>query len=144
MDKGAQSILDFINFLPLQVPHARKSTISGKEAKTLYEVFQSDRDESGKIIVPDSIDSLQIAALSTKGLVRQGFTGNKRTVEFTTKGKEIVRNIVLSLEKSSFEKSHGDLDYESIFRRAKGSTNVKIASIQKAETSWLKRVQPWK
>ena len=55
MVKEGQSMLDFINYLPLQAIKIIRSPISNKEAQTLYDIWSNgDRDEYGGIIVPSS------------------------------------------------------------------------------------------
>jgi hypothetical protein len=135
MIKEGQSLLDFINFFPLQALHVRRSPVSDKEAKTLYEMFKSDRDPYGRIVVPSHVDSQQISTLASKGLLNTTGIGT-RTVEITAKGKEVIRNIILFAERSQFEKSSEEINYDSIYRRALGGDEVKEAKIA---SSWLKK-----
>jgi len=122
MIKEGQSLLDFINYFPLQAIQVRRSPISNKEAQTLYTIWEGERDNKGDIILSDDIDSMQIASLKTKGLLcskpsmASVLSGNANLVEITKQGRDVIRNIILYTEKNVFEKkSAKDIDYESIY-----------------------------
>lgn len=157
MIKISQSLLDFINFLPLQGLSVRRSPLSNREAQVLYDLWTGDRDPSGKVIVPDHIDALQISALTTKGMVKNspsthalaavsGHYVPNRTLEITSPGREVIRNIILTTEKSTFENEDKTLDYESVFRantedrHASSDEKIasKIANVQRND-NWLYR-----
>ena len=137
MVKEGQSMLDFINYLPLQAIKIIRSPISNKEAQTLYDIWSNgDRDEYGGIIVPGNTDSTTIASLVSKSLIESRgslasiVATNQRTVQISSKGKEVIKNIVLYKEKSAFEKqADKELDYESIFL-ASEQTGIKTANFE--------------
>lgn len=150
MHKQSQSLLDFINFFPLQSIQVERSPLNNKEAQSLYSLWKGDRDNYGNIIVPEDIDSMAVAALTSKGMVKGKLggmsIGNKRILEITKRGKEIIKNIILHNETSAFEKESNSLDYESIHRLTANptmTTATKVASKQIVETNWLQRVL-WK
>lgn len=147
MKKKAQSLLDFINVLPLQsIQIVPRSPVTNKEAQALFGIWNSDRDEYGNCIVPEDADPMTVAALTTKGMIKNKpisrvGSGDMpiRLVEITDKGRHIVRNIILANEKSAFEKDHDDFDfkYEFIHRTA---SNQKVASrIELHPQNWLQR-----
>lgn len=122
MVKEGQSLLDFINFFPLQALKINRAPISNKEAQTLYSIWDGERDKDGNILLSDNIDSMQVASLKTKGLIRSMpsmasiLSGKSNIVEITKQGQDVIKNIILYTEKNSFEKrSAKDIDYESIF-----------------------------
>ena len=131
MIKTGQSLLDFINYLPLQAIQIHRAPLSNKEAQTLYTIWDCDRDENGDILLSNNIDAMQVASLKTKGLIRSKpsmasvLNGSSNVIEITKQGKEVIRNIVLYTEKNSFEKkSAKDIDYESIYIALAGSPRV--------------------
>lgn len=150
MNKQNQSLLDLINVVPLQSVVLFRSPVSNKEATALYKLWQeSDRDVYGNIIIPQSSDPTLIASLTTKGMVESKTNsfviGDKRLLEVTKKGKEIIKNIILHTERSTFEKSaSGTIDYESIYRLINNSTINKTASTHcQTPRSWFQRIS-WK
>jgi hypothetical protein len=145
--KKAQSLLDFINVLPFQaIQIIPRSPITNKEAKALFSIWNSEKDPSGYQTVPEDVDPMVVAALTTKGMVnnkplsRIGESGNPvRTVEITGKGKTIIRNIILHAEKSSFENNDFDFNYEFI-HRASDNSQGKIASVvNQTCANWVQR-----
>ncbi len=132
MYKQSQSIL--FNIFPMQAVNMRRSPISNKEAQSLYEIWKSDKDEYGKFIVPDKVDSIQVANLTTKGVIRSpqsrypGVSAStRRAVDITDMGKKIIRNIILYTEKSALGKSSAVIDYERIYVSMQNN-NIKEAN----------------
>ncbi len=123
MTKQGQSLLDFINYLPLQSVNLRRSPISNKEASVLYGIWDSSpRDKQGSLLVPDNVDATTVASLTSKGLIESSpsiasiLGSQQRAIRITPKGQSIIKNIVLYTEKSTFEKqADKEIDYESIF-----------------------------
>lgn len=146
MKKKAQSLLDFINVLPLQsIQIIPRSPVTNKEAHALYSIWQSDRDEYGNCIVPEEADPMTVASLTTKGMIKNKPISHVgagvspiRTVEITGKGKAIVRNIILANEKSAFEANHNDFDFQYEFLH-RSASNQKTASRLEQPRNWLER-----
>ena len=150
----SQSILDFINIVPMQSP--RRSALNEKEAIALYEIFKSERDQLGKMILPDHVDSMSVAALTTKGYLKNNPSrvafGNKpiRTVDFSDKAKNLIRNIILYTEKSAFSKNM-ELDRNNFVRAISGlpilvqAGKEKTASIsvKNNQQNWLTKAKKW-
>jgi len=141
MIKEGQSLLDFINFLPLQAVVRRKSPITNKEAQTLLSIWESDKDQYGNLLIPEDVDATRVASLTSKGLIqtKPGMAavlgGLGRSVEITKQGREIIRNIILHSENSSFDKVAGKkLDYESIYVAIEDGPGVKSSETKTA--SW--------
>ena len=139
INKKGQSILDFLHALPLDILQTvPRAPISNKEAQTLYSIWKGDKDEYGRSLVPIDVDPLQVAALTSKGIVRShpiNLNGIK-AVDITNKGKEIIQNIILHSEESSFEKSSGQIDYETIHQAVLDGPKQKTAD--KVAKSWMK------
>lgn len=115
MIKKSQSLLDFINIIPLQALITQRSPVTNKEASALYAIFQGEKTSSGNIVIPYNIDNTVVTALVTKGFIKsKNVLSTNRTVEITKKGKDIIRNIILMAEKSSFDKINSMINYESI------------------------------
>jgi len=140
MIKEGQSILDFINFFPLQAVDVRRAPLTNKEAQSLYEVWESEKDQWGNSLVPDTVDSGIIASLISKGYIEgtrnvaSVLESNQRSVGITKKGKDVIRNIILMTEKNSFDKESGYkkiVDYENIHRALTGG---------KTASSWLSKI----
>jgi len=146
MKKENQSLLEFLQTAPL-ASFTRRPLISNKEAQTLYDIWEhSDTDEYGKYLVGNRIDPMQIAALTTKGYVRNipARLGSTAQLEFTDKGKEVIKKIILHNEKSAFEKESGTINYEAICHLAEtpklGAKNKVASSHCKMIDNWLGRI----
>jgi hypothetical protein len=157
MRKNSQSLLDFINVLPLQGINIRRAPISNKEAETLMSIWHANKDEYGKFIVPQDVDPIQVASLTTKGMLRSlagkhAFISESmpRTVEITDKGKQIIRNIVLYNENNAFSrKDNKFLDYETIhaatYKETKHAGKTASTPLQTSRLNWLQKLeQRWK
>ena len=152
MERTNQSLIDFLQTLPFASFMIPRSPISNKEAQALYDIWTNgEKDEYGKHIVPDNIDALNIASLTSKGYMRNHASRfatrdlrTNRTCDFTDKGKAVIQKIILFKEQSAFEKSSGVIDYEAICRvnTIKSGVSSKLASKQQQPRNWLERV--WK
>lgn len=158
MKREAQSLWDLLA-IPLPNLTQRGGMVSEREARALYDIFKSERDEHGEIILPDSIDTLVVAALTTKGYLKNNpsrmVVGRMplRTVSFTDKARGLIRNLILFTEKSAFDKKMDPMgDRESFIRAITGLPFAKKASATKTASrsddtpgdSWLKRaVNQW-
>lgn len=140
MKKTAQSLLDFINVMPLQSVQNAKNATTSKEIKALYEIWNNKTDDNGSFMVPTELDPLIIASLSTKQMIKNKPLGRlganssiTRTVEITDKGRSIIRNLILATDKSAFE---NEANYNKRL-----STNHKFASKQEPNPiNWLNKV----
>ena len=149
MELQSQSLIDFLQVLPFSSFMVPRSPISNKEAQALYDIWtRGDKDEYGKYIVPDDIDPMHITSLTGKGYMRNHASRfatrdlrTNRTCDFTDKGKDVIRKVILFKENSSFEKSSGVVDYEAICR-IEIKTSNKVASKQRQSRNWLERI--WK
>jgi hypothetical protein len=147
MKKKAQSLLDFINVFPLQsIQIIPRSPITDKEAKALFSVWRGEKDSYGYLVVPEDVDPMVIASLTSKGMVknkpmsRVGAEGIPvRTVEITDKGKTIIRNIILHSEKSSFEDDDFDFNYEFIHRASQHEGKVAFTLADREYNNWVQR-----
>lgn len=161
MNKENQSLIDFLQTMPLSSFIIHRSPISNKEAQTLYDIWLHGKtDEYGKHIMPEKADPIQIASLTSKGYLRNhpGRFATRdgaipRLCEFTTKGKDVIQKIILHKEKSSFEKSSSRyVDFEAICRAieiSELSSKGKTASLNFRNLNWLSRcvvseLQRWK
>lgn len=150
MNKENQSLLDFLQTLPLS-SFVIRSPISNKEAQTLYDIWlHGETDEYGKHVIPNDADVNVITELTTKNYIRNipsRFATRDavpvRTCEFTKKGREVIQKIILHKEKSAFEKSSNVIDYESIWRAAEGAgeSDAKVAARRiQPRDNWLGRI----
>ncbi len=146
MDTESQSILDFLRNMPMTSFMVRRSPLSNKEAQTLYDIWShGEKDEYGKHVLPDDTDSISVVSLTSKGYIRNSPSRYatrdnpiSRFCEFTEKGKELIRKIILHKEKSAFDKSSSKIDFEAILASNKG--HVKLASKKSQNMNWLERV----
>ncbi|KKN06106.1 hypothetical protein LCGC14_1080650 [marine sediment metagenome] len=142
MTKKGQSILDFLYTLPLDVLNAvPRAPVSNKEAQSLYNIWKGDKDDYGRSLIPNEVDPLQVAALTSKGMVKShpiSLSGIK-AVDITAKGKEIIRNIILHSEESFFGKSSERIDYETIHQAVLDGPQQKTAD--KVASNWLKSLK---
>ena len=150
MNKENQSLLDFLQTMPLSSFVFHRSPISNKEAQTLYDIWShGETDEYGKNIMPEEVDPMYVTSLTTKGYIRNHpsryatLDATQRLCEFTTKGKDVIQKIILHKEKSSFEKSSSrHVDFEAICRASEIdalSGRGKKASLQVKGSNWLGR-----
>ncbi len=151
MNKQNQSLIDFLQTTPLSSFIIHRSPISNKEAQTLYDIWlHGETDEYGKNVLPDDSDAMQVTSLTTKGYIRnhpsrfatkENIPG--RTCEFTDKGKDVIKKIILHKEQSSFDKSSSrHVDYEIICRSAaidQMKADGKIASQVMNKLNWFER-----
>lgn len=150
MIKEGQSLLEFINFLPLQAVVRKRAPLTNKEAQALYTIWEGDKDRYGNILVPDDVDPMAVASLTTKGIIQSKpsmaavLGGLGRAVEITRVGKEIIRNIILYSEKNAFEKqSSKAVDYESIYVAIADGPDIKASGKNKVawRANWIKKAQ---
>ena len=144
MIKIGQSIIDFINFLPLQSVNIHRAPLTNKESQALYDIWKSGKDSHGYLIIPESVDPSMASGLMVKGYIERGkystAFSNTQSVEITKKGKEIIKNIVLFTEKSTFEKDKNNpIDYESIHIALE---NKPIVSADIKCANWLNKIKP--
>jgi len=135
MKKQSQSLLDFINFLPLQSLSVQADVLTSKESDSLMDIWNSDRYGTDTVVLSESVDPLQVASLTSKGLIENKFATTPksayyRSVGITEKGKEIITNIILRNEKSAFDKS------------SSSGAMQKIASSNPQLPNWLQKI--WK
>lgn len=153
MNKENQSLIDFLQTLPFSSFSVPRSPISNKEAQALYNIWtHGDKDEYGKYVIPDDIDPFHISSLTSKGYMRNHASRfatidlrTNKTCDFTDKGRDVIRKIILFKENSSFEKSSGVVDYEAICRAdilGPPKTADKVSSRKRQPRNWLERV--WK
>ena len=143
-NKESQSMLDFINIIPDNLlSRYRKPFISNKEATTLYNIWKSNKDEYGKFIIPKETSKVIVNKLNNIGLIRTSLRSD--VAEITKKGQEIIKNIILHTEKSSFEKqADGEINYELIHQAILNGPKVKEAKIASKikhnhNMNWLKK-----
>ncbi len=148
MRKENQSLIDFLGTAPMASFTVQRSPISNKEAQTLYDIWkESNKDEYGKHIIGAEIDPMQITSLTTKGYVRNTpdrFGSPIRVLEFTNKGKDVIKKIILHQEKSAFEKKSHSINYEAICSStimSKLKSTGKVASLNVRESNWLIRLK---
>lgn len=150
MNKKNQSILDILESLPLSSYLLRGSPISNKEAQTLYGLWSNgETDEYGKIIIDSSVDPMQITSLTANGYIKNAPSQYaapwaQRTLEFTNKGKEAIKKIILHQEKSTFDKSSNIVDYEKILRESNVEVTIEKTASKGShklikQTNWLQK-----
>ena len=117
MKKIAQSILDFLNSFPTEILKAPRTTaLSPKEAKLLYEIWNGKQDSYGRPILTDSTDSMILASLVTKGIIKNHpipIPGSN-TIEITPIGRDIIKKIILTSEQSKFSNSKQEINYANV------------------------------
>lgn len=144
-NKQAQSILDLLNIFVVELP---EPPISNKEAQALYDLWKSGKqDAANRIVVQNNVDPIQIQSLQMKGMLRT--PGNlfashhDPVVELTSKGKEIIKQIILATNDSVYEES-SDIDYAKIYRKLilgnPKEASAKTASKQIRHGNWLQRL----
>lgn len=136
MHKIGQSILDFINMFPIEILKAPRASISNQEANALYEIWKHDRDEYGRSVVPENVDAMIVASLTSKGMIKSHPIPllSKSVVEITKKGKEVVKKIILFSEKSVFDKDPINIDYELINQKM---LSAQSKSTKTASMNWM-------
>lgn len=102
MDKKSQFNLQ--NIISSQM-FERHGSLSKNESETLMNIWDNGISKNGTISPPNNIDPLVIAALVTKGFIRNKYSGIQQAIELTEKAKELIKRMVLSSEISVFEKN---------------------------------------
>ena len=65
MNKENQSLLDFLQTMPMSSFIVQRSPISNKEAQTLYDIWKHDeKNEYGKSAIPNRVDPFQVSSLT--------------------------------------------------------------------------------
>ncbi len=149
MKKEAQEFISLINLIPVQAVPLLRSPLSNKEAQALYDIWQNERDEYDKPIIPDHIDPMLVAALTTKGCISNGSGHSiarshaKRSAELTKKAKEIIKTIILHEPKSAFENAPKNINFDNIWHASHmmklPKTSKKVASRVVMKDNWLIR-----
>ena len=151
MNKENQSLLEFLENLPMSSFVMDRNMLSNKEAQTLYDLWaKGEVDEYGRLSVGPEIDGMQITALTTKGYIlnhpSRYVVGRvpERTLELTKKAKEVIKKIILHKEKSAFEKSSSKINYEAICRKEelakKDSGKVASRQFRISGSNWFTKV----
>ena len=147
MKKENQSLIDFLQLAPQLTFIVQRSPISNKEAQVLFDVWkQSETDEYGKYIVSSDIDPMQIVSLTSKGYVRNTPTrieGSTRLLEFTDKGKEVLKKIILHQEKSAFEKESSKINYAAICHAADRDRINARGKVASTATASIRKNKNW-
>ena len=145
--KESQSLIDFLQNIPLAHIVLDRSGLSNREAQTLYNIWtDGDRDEYGRFKISREADPLHVTSLTTKGYVSNNPSryaadfSPTRTLEFTDKGRDVISKIILHKEKSVFEKSSNVIDYQAICRASIKAAEGKIASVAVKSSNWLQRL----
>jgi hypothetical protein len=141
--KHSQSLIDFINFLPLQSV-AERAPVSNHESTILYKIWKG-QEEHSKTAVADVGD---LNELKNNGFIKSKFgylmDTNPQNIELTAKGKEVIKNIVLYGEQSSFRKKSGrEIDYDAIYhksRQQQKQSDKKVAHIVSQDRNWLTEI----
>ena len=125
LSKSAQSLMNLFDMLSGENSLLFSSPVSNKEAQTLYDIWRhSNKDEYGRIRVPEGTDSFTLSSLADKRMIRKvdmrlANVGRHPLVEITKEGQQIIRDIILHTEKSSFEGDKNHINYEKIYRDIK-------------------------
>lgn len=135
--KSGQSILDLLNLI---APMDIKPPISNSEAQLLYSVWKSgERDNFGRIVLSSPTDDLE--SLKSKKIIQISPVLKGVAINITAKGRELIKKIILSGEKSALE-SQQEIDFDKIFRHSEINTkNKKVACLlDYRKGNWLKRI----
>ena len=155
MRKDNQSLLEFLENLPMSSFAVDRDMLSNKEAQTLYDLWsKGETDEYVRLVVSSDIDPMHITSLTTKGYIlnhpSRYVIGRvpERALELTKKAKEVIQKIILHKEKSAFEKSSSAINYEAICRKEeadarKNSGKVASRKHRTSGSNWFTRVT-WK
>jgi hypothetical protein len=137
--KDSQSLLDFlVQVMPDwrdQIEHIRQSPrflVNGKAAKTLFSLWRDDTNKISNYLLkrPVNVSKAEIQTMERAGLVKD--LGDK--IEVTTKGKDVIKTMILGDDKSIFEEDGSVLPYETAFANTKRRTKTarKTASLKDA------------
>ena len=97
----AQLSSDFLQYiLPLNAIDNSRDALTRKESNTLYELWKNGKRVDGKIMRSNDVDRIVLIALKNKGYI----LSDDITIEFTKKGKEIIKKIILGTEDNIFKK----------------------------------------
>lgn len=137
--KSSQSILNLLNLIN---PFEIKPPLTNEEAQYLYDIWkQGSRDHFGRIVISSYMPCIN--TLKSKGILQTDHILNGLAIKITTKGKDIIKQMVLYGEKSSLDNDNGQINYEQIYRnlgKIQKQSN-KIASVFNSNNdNWLKKI----
>ena len=88
------------NILPLNAIDASRDIMNTVESDTLFSLWKNAEKQQGKATIPLDADRLVISSLKYKGYIEH----DGRLLDFTKRGKEAIRSIILGREENTFEK----------------------------------------
>ena len=88
------------NILPLSAIDTRRDVLTKEEADALFNLWKEASETNGRFSIPLNADRMKMAALRTKGYIES----DSISIDFTQKGKEAIKQIVLSSEENTFKK----------------------------------------
>ena len=109
-----------------------QSNVGDREAAMVYDIWNNKDDELSEAnsylgceediyIIPDTMSHQDILSLKSRGLIE----GGDKTVKFTTKAKEIIKNMILFGEDSSFEDGTSVPKYSDVRKRIQDNIQKK-------------------
>jgi hypothetical protein len=98
---------------------------TSKELTSLYRIWLNTPERSERLTIPANVTNDMIVLLSAKGILRK----DNNEYFLTFEGKKIINKIILTTEKSSFEKKGIDvIDAIKLFAsNPKRSTNLALS-----------------
>jgi len=137
--KFSQGLVDF---LLERVPGLRehlpyKNIVDSGAAGTLFSIWRDKKNviSSNALKKPENMASKDVDLMQKEGLIRN--VGNM--LEITTKGKTVIRMLILGDERSSFEDDGSYLDINTAAAVIR-STTIKKSS-KKEENKWWDRFE---
>jgi len=93
------------NIIPLQAL-GLTTILNAKSAATLMQIFEGDRDQYGRCIVPQAVDVMAVVDLIDKGYLKNAaypyLASATNVVDITAQGKQLLKSLILSAP-SKFE-----------------------------------------
>ena len=88
------------NILPLSAIDASRDMLNNAESEALFTLWKSAEKQSGKPIIPLDTDRILLSSLKYKGYIEH----DGSLLDFTNRGKEAIRTIILGKEENAFKK----------------------------------------
>lgn len=124
----------YFSILPMDALLDSGDYVTKQETQALYDIWNSEKDAHGHLVMPNSIDARVASSLFSKGVIKSISVASlvrqsqQQSVEITKRGKDIIKSIILQDNKSALEKAANST-----------CSMTKCASKKNVTDNWLSR-----
>ena len=88
------------NIIPLNAIDASREALTPKESESLFDMWKNGKAEGTKLRAPANHDRIVLSMLKQKGYLQY----DGATVEFTKRGREAIKVLILSKDENALKK----------------------------------------